>query len=514
MAGQRKIKLKDNSGGFAWFWLITLVVAVGAACNLPVNGNSPQSLTPEAIVWWTNTPDPNQPIGSGGGTPLPTTEFAVATPTLPPTASPDPETDIVNTDPFLYYAQAGDTLYALAVRFSVLPSEIESPESFPEDGHLRPGQLFVIPRRLVNTTTSEHLLPDSEVIFSPSAISFDIPQLVSQAGGYLASYRHYLGSTGWTSGAAIIERVATDNSINPVLLLSLLEYQSGWYLGQPANETLSNYPQLSIGYYGWREGLLTEVAFRDGSRARLSPDLNAGTVAIMYYFAQLYDGPTWLNAIDPQNGFPALHAALFGDYRARASSIEPLFPTQLDQPDMILPFAPEQIWSYSGGPHGAWGKFGARAALDFAPGSVEPGCAKSDNWVVAAAPGLVVRTAPGVLVLDLDGDGQENTGWALLYLHIATQAKIPEGSWVTTGQFLGNPSCEGGFSTGTHIHIARKYNGEWIQAGGPLPFNLSGWVAAAGTAPYEGSLAREGVKIIANPFGTFDTRIVREKNEP
>jgi LasA protease len=47
------------------------------------------------------------------------------------------------------------------------------------------------------------------------------------------------------------------------------------------------------------------------------------------------------------------------------------------------------------------------------------------------------------------------------------------------------------------VHIARKYNGEWILADGPLAFNLEGWIASAGSAPYEGALTRNGKVIIA-----------------
>jgi hypothetical protein len=34
---------------------------------------------------------------------------------------------------------------------------------------------------------------------------------------------------------------------------------------------------------------------------------------------------------------------------------------------------------------------------------------------------------------------------------------------------VGHPSCEGGSSSGIHIHIARKFNGEWVLADGGLP---------------------------------------------
>lgn len=77
-------------------------------------------------------------------------------------------------------------------------------------------------------------------------------------------------------------------------------------------------------------------------------------------------------------------------------------------------------------------------------------------------------------MLDLDGDGDEHTGWVILYLHLGKTEQIQPGMLVKTGDPIGHPSCEGGSATGTHIHIARKYNGEWIPAYGALPFNLEG----------------------------------------
>jgi murein DD-endopeptidase MepM/ murein hydrolase activator NlpD len=115
-----------------------------------------------------------------------------------------------------------------------------------------------------------------------------------------------------------------------------------------------------------------------------------------------------------------------------------------------------------------------------------------------------------VVVLDLDGDGRETTGWDILYLHLAARGRVAEGSFVERGQQLGHPSCEGGRATGTHVHIARKYNGEWIPAGGPVPFDLSGWVAAPGDREYEGTLTRDGVTIEACTCGSGTTAIRRD----
>lgn len=453
---------------------------------------------------------------------------------LPTPGTAVPEVTLVSSAPFLYYTQAADTLPVVAIRFGVDPSEIQSREAIPESAYLTPGQLLVIPRRLTETTSPQHTMPDSEVVYSPSAANFDIEAFVNQAGGKLRTYSQWLKSTGNSSGADIIQRVATENSINPRLLLSLLEYQSGWVYGEPTDSAAIDYPlgfidqdekglynqlvwavnQLSIGYYAYREGRMTEILYPDGSRVRLAPDLNAGSAALQYYFAQHYQGQEWLQAVDPQVGFPALHTRMFGDPWDRAQQVEPLFPQGLAQPPLILPFTRNWTWAYTGGPHGAWERDGAYAAIDFAPGTTQGGCVPSPAWVTASASGLVVRSDHGVVAIDLDGDGFEQTGWVLVYLHIETKDRIPSGNWVDTGQQIGHPSCEGGISTGTHLHIARKFNGEWIPADGPLPFNLGGWEAHAGDGPYLGTLTRDGETVTANTSAIAASFITRGSDDP
>ncbi|MCJ7715820.1 MAG: hypothetical protein MUO54_04780, partial [Anaerolineales bacterium] len=113
-------------------------------------------------------------------------------------------------------------------------------------------------------------------------------------------------------------------------------------------------------------------------------------------------------------------------------------------------------------------------------------------------PGIIARSDTGLIELDLDGDGDIHTGWVILYLHLGTQHKAPKGKMVEVGDLLGHPSCEGGESTGSHIHIARKYNGEWISAAGILPFNLDGWIAHNGSAEYQGTLTRYSETVIAS----------------
>jgi LasA protease len=451
-----------------------------------------------------------------------------------PTTVPTPPSVPVDTAPLLYYSQAGDTLPVIATRFGVDVNEISSPAgSLPATGLLIPNTLLVIPHKLVNTTSSIKIIPDSELIYSPSAINFDVEAFINQAGGYLSKYQDWLGTTGWTSGAEIVKRIAIENSINPRLLLALIEFQSGWVYGQPSNPKQEDYPlgkvdltlkglysqlawavnQLSIGYYGWREGWVTDIQFSDGVSARLAPDLNSGTVALQYYFAQVNDTPGWLGALDTTSGISALYEKMFGNPWIRAMQVEPLYPPNLSQPVLILPFLIDQMWSFTGGPHGAWERDGALAAIDFAPASTESGCVKSNAWVVAAAPGLIVRAGHGAVVEDLDGDGNEQTGWVILYMHL-NDLKVGVGDWVQTSDYLGHPSCEGGIATGTHVHIARKYNGEWISADGPLPFVLSGWTVHAGSKPYLGTMTKGSDTVTSSVFGAHESLIVRTRENP
>jgi hypothetical protein len=97
----------------------------------------------------------------------------------------------------------------------------------------------------------------------------------------------------------------------------------------------------------------------------------------------------------------------------------------------------------------------------------------------------------------------------LLYLHLEESGRVAAGQLVEQGGRIGHPSCEGGIASGTHVHIARKYNGEWILADGALPFDLSGWIARAGSRPYQGALVRGDEIVLACPCATSETLISR-----
>lgn len=254
------------------------------------------------------------------------------------------------------------------------------------------------------------------------------------------------------------------------------------------------------------------MTFPDGTSLRIAPNLNAGSVALQYFFSKQLNYADWLQAINPDSGFLSLYKSMFGDPWEWANEHGPLFPSNLIQPTFTLPFEVGAPWNFTNGPHPAWEAESAWGALDFAPSGVK-GCAVSNAWVVAVAPGQIVRSESSYVVLDLDGDGFEQTGWVVIYQHIATRDRIPAGTWVNAGARIGHPSCDGGEATGTNLHMARKYNGEWVAAGGPLPFDLSGWIAHAGNLEGEGTLTKDDQVITESHVGEGFSQIIRLAGE-
>lgn len=457
-----------------------------------------------------------------------------------PSRTPAPLNDAA---PFLYYAQSGDMLAAIAARFNVNESEIVSDADLTKTTLIEPGTLLIIPNRINEATTPNiQLLPDAEFVNSATALDFDTQVFVDSQNGYLSSFRDYLGSAGWVEGYEAIDRLAIENSVNPRLLLALLEYEARWVRGQPIDLLHTDFPMgfndyrykgmsvqmtwaintMSIAYYGWRAGTLTHLEFPEGTQLRFDPRLNAGTVAIQYLFSKLHSESQWSQIINPDSGFSAVYKEMFGDPWARANLIGPIFPPGLNQPPLVLPFEPGAKWSFTGGPHNGWGQINPNiygqshsifSAIDFAPAAAKTGCIPNDAWVVASAPGLVVRSGNGIVMIDLDGDGYEQTGWNLLYLHLATKDRVPAGTYLETNDRIGHASCEGGVSTGTHLHFARKFNGEWVTADGPIPFVMSGWRVVAGDEPYKGQLVNGDQVVTSDLLGQAWSNIIREKDE-
>jgi LasA protease len=506
----QKIKLVTRLVG-----LFSLVLVL-LGCSLPKVPAATPTL-PNLLAENTSTPFPT---GQKTNTPV------LIMPTY--TLTPVPTRTATQAPPLQYFSQSGDTLPGLAVRFGVDVEAITSDAPLPASGFIHPGQNLIIPNVLGQTGPQDLLLPDSEIVYSPTGINFDIEAYVNEAGGYLSTYREYIIDRS-VAGWEVIEQEARDNSINPRLLLALLEQTSGWVYGQPQTPNQVDYPmgwidlnnkgldkqikwviaQLSIGYYGWRGGEYSGLVFPDNSSLRLAPQLNAGSAALQYFYSRQYNRDNWQNALYSEAGIAMLYERMFGDPWEMSSLVGPLLSSEVVQPELQLPFRVGRTWAFTGGPHWAWGSGTPYAAIDLAPFSDAGYCEPASEAVTACASGLIVRTGTGIVIEDLDGDGYEQTGWVILYMHVSSDYRVAQGAWVNVDEFIGKPSCEGGKATGTHLHLARKYNGEWMLADGPLPFVLGGWQVQAGNAVYKGYLEKDEQTITADVNGDRQSEISR-----
>jgi len=352
-----------------------------------------------------------------------------------------------------YIAQSGDTLSNLSFRFNTTVEEIlaENP-IIPESATtLPPGLPMQIPIYYEALWGSQfQILPNCAFINGPAQIGFNVTEFVESQPGWLKNYQQYAAKQ-HRSGAEIVSYISSSFSISPRVLLALLEYQTGALSNPIPPDDLEDYPlgYVKTGYHG----LYIQLVWAANSLNQGYYGWLVNHLDTLEYLDQTIQHPDpWQNAatVALQYYFSRLEPREVHDHTISSDgflktyqsyfedpwSCEPHIPGSLRQPTLRLPFKSGKTWAFTGGPH-------------------------TD-------------------------------------LHLGTQHKAREGVLVEAGDLLGHPSCEGGESTGSHIHIARKYNGEWIPASGTIPFNLDGWIAHDGAAAYLGTLTRFTETVIAS----------------
>ncbi len=426
-------------------------------------------------------------------------------PLIPPTATPTrmpPKTTATE-----YTVQSGDTMYGIASAYGTTIDSLVQLNGLADADHLAIGQVLKISMDAEHVGPSDPLIPDSELVYGPSFAGFDIAAEVARHPGYLAGYSELVGARELT-GAEIVALVAEQYSVGPRLLLAMLELRGGWLSNPTPSPDQQLFPlgyqrgeyweglyyqlcqaanALNIGAYGWWLDTLWLVQTGDGAFIQYAPGLNAGTAGVQKMLADTADSyETWLADI---RRFREIYTSLFGDPFQYA--VEPLIPMNTQAPTMELPWAEDETWYYTGGPHPGWGSDGAGSAIDFVTDEENIGCAVSQRWETAVAAGTIVESQDGMVLEDLDDDGFVGTGWVVLYMHVAAEGRVEIGTHVDVGDPIGHPSCEGGVSDASHLHLARRMNGVWIAADDPAyPMSLSGWTPVRGVEAYEGTLVR------------------------
>lgn len=474
-------------------------------CCLFLNGcvrPDPNAATPPGLVETAVLP-PDYENAPAPPTPAPPTR----PPTYTGTPTPDPPHPVAQAESeiVLHTVRAGETLGYIAQLYGrSLPALLELNE-IGEDDFVFVGQQIRVPVEPALSGPRFKIIPDSELVYGAAAKGFDVRTVANSYSGYLLQYSEEVEGVP-LAGPEIVSLVAHRYSVNPRLLLVVLEHRAGW-VTQPVvvnelypltseNSALSGLyrqlgwaaNQLNLGYYGRSEGNRLTLLLNDGSRIAYNAQINDGTAAVQRLLGQTNSSyGDWLQEVGP-NGFFATYTQLFGN--PFAYTVDPVLPVGLVQPPLRLPWADDETWYLTSGPHGGWAEGSAWAAIDFAPPGAQLGCVASGSWVTAVSDGVVTRSDFGAVVVDTDGDNFAGTGWAIIYMHIATNERIGVGEYVRAGDRIGHPSCEGGFSNGTHLHIARTFNGRWISADGAIPFDMDGWVSQGDGREYDGFMVK------------------------
>ena len=503
---------------------LVFLFVVLPGCTRPFPGtNNNENTTTTAVATTTNIQ----------ASPIATTEpiviqMGTAVPPYNGTPTPDAPHPVgsISGAATTHAVTEGETLGTIALDYDTTVDELVLLNGIEDSDFVYAGQVLNVPTTAEENrlTPNFKIIPDSELVYGPAAKDFDVRAFTTALDGYLLTYTEEVEGQ-IIDGPAIVQLVADRYSINPRLLLTAIERHSGWVtqknvantiypLGKQDSEREGLYLQLNwaanlinFGYYGRSEGGLTTMFTNDGTEVAFDGDINHGTAGLQLYLGAV-DGNTYSRwqAEVGADGFVQTYFRLFGN--PFAYSVDPLIPADLTQPPFALPWPVGESWHYSGGPHAAWNTGSSWAAVDFVPPGTQSGCYLAEDWVTSMTDGEVTRSGFGAVVVDLDGDGYAGTGWALTYMHLDNRDRIGVGTAVQTGDQLGHPGCEGGVSNGTHLHIARSYNGRWIAADGALPIVMAGWVSQGAGYEYNGWLTKNGISVEADAVRSTENAIM------
>ena len=499
-----------------------LAVLLSACVRVSPTYKPWKAATPESYALVNNVDDPGEmapenPLEDVSASAVPQLTLTLAPQRMTPTPDAAIELPPERHENIIYTVKEGDYLGAIAAAHRVSVRQIVKANEGADLSYLQPEQKLVIPPDSVNPVGPDFkVIPDSELVYGESLKDFDTIDVVRQFNGALQRFEETFWDGRTYTGAEVVQMVADENAVNPRLLLALLEYHGGWLTQEKVSEETKLYPigykdnkldgmweyldwaadRLMGGYTAWPKGYLSTWSLPEDRVYRIAPTINAGTAGLQNLYSRYLFAFQFEEALSSQ-GLYATYQRLFGDPFAFSANAS--LPEDLSQPEFIMPFAYGDVWLFTSGPHFGWGAGSPWAALDFAPpGNVDDyGCYSSYAPVLAVADGVIARSDVGFVVLDLDGDGNEQTGWTVHYIHIGSSGRIQAGTQVAAGDVIGIASCEGGYSTGTHFHIARRFNGLWVDAYGEVPFDLGGWVAYSTGTVYNGYLEKNGKRIEA-----------------
>ena len=237
--------------------------------------------SPQPTVASTHTPEPSR---TPTATPTQDPPTATLDP-VPPRYSPTPD-DVRPAPEFrdnseTHVVRVGDTLNYLAHRYGVAMGQIQVANGLLDPNLLGIGQILLIPPPTPEAPGSSYkIIPDSELVYGPSAVETDSIFGVISSDSSLANYYEEVDHEMMT-GLEILQMTVENYSVNPRLLLAILEFQSRWVRGDSVDIGYDLFPigwydedriglasqlywaadQLNAGFYRWRAGWARSLYF-------------------------------------------------------------------------------------------------------------------------------------------------------------------------------------------------------------------------------------------------------------
>ena len=336
------------------------------------------------------------------------------------------------------------------------------------------------------------LFSDELFLYGRDAEAFDL-------GGYLAVHAPQLRDK-----QELIAHWSGYYSINPKVVLALMELKSELLSAPSPDKLRAPFAELSTasGFAGQLRDVLRQLSRRfysyeayqrEQGLTRFTPDtgaLNGASAALLGVLQGANNAPAVLKRSSPLQAFTQHFATLFNmapeQLRSAESGAETVLAVSSLPPTNMLQLPWYQGYSWqSNGAHSHTGSGSPYSSIDVSYDW--PGWG-AQTYSVAAAHGGRVSVLSRCQVRVTNANG-----WSTNYYHMDS-IRVSNGETIAVntklGVYAGNRNtalCEGGSSTGPHLHFSLLYNGRYVSLQG---VNLGVFRVSVGSYNYDNQCSR------------------------
>lgn len=330
--------------------------------------------------------------------------------------------------------------------------------------------VFLTALLCTNIQADESLLKEPDLIYTnDQMLNFD-------AGEYLGTHAPHL-----LPHAEAISHWAGVSSISPKILIALMEHETS--IVSIENRQVLSRP---FGDLSDKEGFNEQLIdiCNQLSTLHYEPVNNSiRQFSVARFLASKYTTPKSISELTED--FSHTYFRIFTDDSesgVSAPMLEALPNSGALPPSSLLqlPYPVGSTWTF-GGAHSYTGSGNVLSSIDFHDGGYW-GSNLSNKWVVASGQGTVkVHSSCNMEIIHA-------SGWSTQYYHL-DNILYSNGQSVSRDTYIANYAsnerqalCQGGASTGPHLHFSLKYNGSYVSL---QDVRLSDFTVNVGTSNYD-----------------------------